>query len=126
MGIRLGIVDIFLNNYDQKSTIFSNENLIRVDFSYINNPDKVCRDNFDTNDAYTACRNLGYDIGSFEIKKQSKWSVDEIPILMDETECEPSSTNFLDCAYKSQHDCDHNENVLVKCKKCKFSMCFYL
>ena len=78
--------------------------------------EKVCDDHFTAVDAQSACHTLGYTGGTFETQGQSNWRLDEISILMDDVACTSSESNFLDCEQKSDgHDCQHSENVLLKC-----------
>ena len=44
----------------------------------------------------------------------TRWSEPEIPFLMDDVECESSSTNFTSCS-SSAEDCNHEENVFLTC-----------
>ena len=76
----------------------------------------VCDDAFDLTNAQSACRTLGYHGGSFQTISMvgHGWSLDEIPILMDNVECTSSSENFLDCPY-APHNCDHDEIILLAC-----------
>ena len=75
---------------------------------------KVCDDDFDSIDAESACRTLGYYGGFFETINQQSWSLAEIPILMDNVECTSPNDFFLDCPYIS-HNCHHDENILLTC-----------
>ena len=46
----------------------------------------------------------------------NRWSVSEIPILMDDVECESASANFFLCSTRGTgNDCGHNENVFLSC-----------
>ena len=90
-------------------------------FLYVNNTDKVCDDNFDTNAADAACMALGYESGSWEtIDQSAEWSENDIPILMDEVACESSYSDFSECEYKSEDDCTHSENVLLNCHSSEY------
>ena len=75
----------------------------------------VCDDVFDSTNAESACHTLGYYGGSFKTINQQDWSLDEIPILMDNVECTSSNDNFLECPY-APHNCDHDENILLTCE----------
>ena len=82
-------------------------------------PDLVCDDSFDLIDAEAACYTLGFTYGgTFEtVNMRDKWSGAEIPIWMDNVECESNSTNFLSCENNGfgNHNCGHDENVLLTC-----------
>ena len=75
----------------------------------------VCDDVFYSINAESACQTLGYHGGSFETINQRGWSLDEIPIHMDNVECRSSEDNFLDCPYLP-HNCGHDENILLICE----------
>ena len=78
-------------------------------------PEIVCDDDFGEIDAGSACNTLGYTNGFYEtIDKTNTWSEDEIPFLMDDVQCDSTSTNFLSCS-SSAEDCSHSENVLLTC-----------
>ena len=78
-------------------------------------PDIVCDDSFEQIDAELACYTLGYtNGGSFQTTSMG-WSESEIPFWMDDVQCDSASTNFLSCSSTSNHNCAHNENVLLTC-----------
>ena len=96
-------------------------------------PDLVCDDDFGTIDAQSACYTLGYSGGgSFRTYYNTDWSEPEIPFLMDNVECASASTNFSSCSRSSySENCNHYENVLLKCftpgkKSCKFDIMLQL
>ena len=68
-------------------------------------------------DAESACNTLGYSNGGFyeTIGMEDTWSEIEIPFLMDDVECESPLTTFSSCTSNSDHNCDHEENVLLTC-----------
>ena len=82
-------------------------------------PDLVCDDDFGIFEAESACNTLGYTNGGFiqTYNMDTRWSQTEIPFLMDDVQCESTSTSFLSCTSLSQsdEDCDHRENVLLTC-----------
>ena len=87
---------------------------------------KVCDDHFDKIDAESACLTLGYTGGSYQTRNQPNWSLNEVPILMDDVACASSQSNFLECSRSDTHNCGHNENVLLVCHLGEFQTFWYL
>ena len=48
---------------------------------------------------------------------REKLSQSDVPIWMDEVECNSNSTDFLKCAHDGwgEEDCSHSEDVLLAC-----------
>ena len=86
-------------------------------------PDIVCDNSFGTVEAQSACYTLGYTNGgafdtyynSYDYDYYTLWSESEIPILMDDVECQSVSTIFSSCSSNDDHDCAHYENVILTC-----------
>ena len=72
-----------------------------------------------------ACYDLGlieneieyYDIPTYSsIDMSGTWSKSWLDFTADDVSCQLTTTiAFHDCPYKSTHDCNDHENVLLKC-----------
>ncbi|XP_069125491.1 LOW QUALITY PROTEIN: uncharacterized protein [Argopecten irradians] len=76
----------------------------------------VCDDNWSDVDSSVVCRMLGYDRGGIALNDAhfGRGSTD-IPILMDEVDCDGSETSLLSCSRAQGHDCGHHEDAGVRC-----------
>ena len=68
----------------------------------------------------SACRTLGYNNGGFctQIDMRNTWTNEtEIPLWLDNVECESGSSDFLSCSSNGWGDenCSHQENILLTC-----------
>ena len=93
----------------------STENKGRIEV-YINSQwGTVCDDMFDATDATVACRELGYSsgipIGIFRLAILPGTG----PILMDDVQCDGSEDSLLECPHSGAHNCQHYEDVGVRC-----------
>jgi len=86
----------------------------------------ICDDAFEENEAQVLCRMAGYNGGAFENGKYKvgEGTIDgktrsEHKIWIDELRCEGDELSVEDCRYGSEgwgiHDCDHAEDVGIKC-----------
>ena len=71
----------------------------------------VCDDHFGTVDAQSACHTLGFSGGSHTNYNAGI----SASILMDDVSCSSSTQNFLTCTHIKNHNCVHNEDVLLTC-----------
>ena len=105
-------------------------------FFLLHNPNKVCDDNFEgenaetyaVNNANSACITLGFIGGSFETRAQKNWSTkvnatNFVGFHMDDVACNSGEENFLFCPRSmSASDCVHSENVLLTCEIGEFAI----
>lgn len=83
----------------------------------------VCHDRWDSNDAITVCRILGYGDSNVAIPTRNNffnvYSLFDFstPILIDEVQCTGNETNFLDCLSvdPGNHNCFHVLDAGVLC-----------
>ena len=67
-----------------------------------------------TLNAQTVCRILGGGAGSAECCASCGQS--SSPILLDDVRCEGTENNLFDCPHTADHNCDHSEDVGVRCR----------
>ncbi|XP_078696446.1 uncharacterized protein LOC144924760 [Branchiostoma floridae x Branchiostoma belcheri] len=74
----------------------------------------VCDDNFGTDDAYVACRTLGY---SGAVRTTTEFGRGSGNIYMDDLRCSGTENSLFDCWYSGWglHDCAHSEDIGVVC-----------
>ena len=78
----------------------------------------VCDDDFGKVEARTACKTLGFGEDAFSYTNYNPGFSDSIPILMDNTNCSNSTSDFLKCSHRGwgTEDCSHNEDILLSCE----------
>jgi hypothetical protein len=113
----LAALNIRLTNTRQSDNLISGLLQVRLDIA---SPwGTVCDDEFDTNDAIVACKNLQYTGGSFLGNDASYRTADtnEGAIYMDYLGCSGSETELMSCTYRGWgiHSCSHAEDVVVGC-----------
>ena len=72
----------------------------------------VCDDNFGSNDARVACRQLGF---SSDNAGYSTVGGGSGPTLGDDMACTGTESRLQQCSQSSSEDCDHDEDVGVRC-----------
>ena len=80
----------------------------------------VCDDGFDTNDANVICIQMGFaGVSSWQTFSSSipgSWSFrDSYKITLDEINC-VDGRGWDGCAYITNHDCSHHEDVFLYCQ----------
>ncbi|XP_035679499.1 uncharacterized protein LOC118417855 [Branchiostoma floridae] len=77
----------------------------------------VCDDNFDLQDAYVVCRQLGFG-AALEVKLAGHFGEGSGNVWLDEVACRGNETNLGDCSAESwgRSDCSHKEDVGVVCE----------
>ena len=74
----------------------------------------VCDDNFDNNAADAICRNLGHDSHT-TWTYGNRWSIQSnYSIHMDDVKCS-SNGEWSSCTYLANHNCEHHEDIFLKC-----------
>ena len=70
--------------------------------------------------ADVACRNLGFDWGEVLERDGSQSGYD---IVLDQVRCEGEEADFSECRSRpwGEHDCDHTQDVGVRCRKYEMS-----
>ena len=75
----------------------------------------VCDDQFTTEDAIVACRQLGYSSGTAH--RRAAFGTGQGPIWVDGVQCAGSESRLADCTFPSWglNNCNHSEDVSVSC-----------
>ncbi|XP_071944172.1 scavenger receptor cysteine-rich domain superfamily protein-like [Antedon mediterranea] len=74
----------------------------------------VCDDNWDIDDAFVVCRQLGFD-GASGSYSSNRYGSGEGPIHLDEVQCTGNETDLLQCDSQRENDCEHSEDAAVSC-----------
>ncbi|XP_033110166.1 scavenger receptor cysteine-rich domain superfamily protein-like [Anneissia japonica] len=74
----------------------------------------VCDDNWDLDDAFVACRQLGFDDAS-AVYVNGRFGAGEGPIHLDEVQCTGEETELSQCRSIKIHDCQHSEDAGISC-----------
>jgi len=85
----------------------------RLEVLYNNQWGSVCDDGFTDDDAYVACRQVGYSGG----RRRQSFGGGNGPIWLTTLSCRFTDTRIQDCPHKpwGQHNCQHNMDVGVCC-----------
>ncbi|XP_070176422.1 scavenger receptor cysteine-rich domain-containing protein DMBT1-like isoform X2 [Littorina saxatilis] len=85
----------------------------RVEVRYNNYWGTVCDDSFDSRDASVVCTTLGLSGGTV----LTRVGAGRGPIWMDDLACSGRESSLASCPFKGwgEHDCDHGEDVGVRC-----------
>ena len=80
----------------------------------------VCDDSFDTFDANVICIQMGFEGANEWVQFSSSipgdWSFRlDYEIKLDDIGC-VYGRGWQDCTYKTDHDCDHTEDVFLSCR----------
>lgn len=86
----------------------------------------ICDDAFGEEEAEVLCRMAGYNGGAFDNGQYNigDGKIDDVSradhkIWIDELRCDGNELSIEDCRYGSEgwgiHDCDHGEDVGIKC-----------
>ncbi len=90
----------------------------RVEVYYNGEWGTICDDSWNLRDGDTICRQLGYDHAE-RVYYRAYYGQGSGPILVDQINCNVDAQSILDCKPINWgvHDCDHNEDAAVDCKR---------
>ena len=88
----------------------------RVEVYYNGTWGTVCDDGWNINNARVVCRQLGFRY-ALNAYRSVHYSQGTGPILLDDVSCEGSELSLFSCNHRGvgNHNCDHNEDVGVRC-----------
>ena len=80
----------------------------------------VCDDYFSYTEGAVVCRHLNYTGVQSYMSEMSVAGEITGPIWLDDIDCTGSESSLLDCSHSGfgEHNCDHMEDVWIKCGKC--------
>jgi hypothetical protein len=98
------------------------DGVCRVEILYDGVWGTICDDSFDDADATVVCRQLGYN-ASVARAVQSFGGGEGRPIWMDDLSCKGNENALSRCRFEEwgQHNCNHDEDVGVYCKRDVYS-----
>ncbi|PIK40075.1 hypothetical protein BSL78_23081 [Apostichopus japonicus] len=74
----------------------------------------ICDDDWDYNDAFVFCRQLGFkDVD--KVRRDAFFGEGTGQIFIDGIECDGTERSITDCPYTSNHNCIHSEDAGVVC-----------
>ncbi|KAJ8040920.1 Deleted in malignant brain tumors 1 protein [Holothuria leucospilota] len=96
----------------------------RVELFYQGEWGTVCDDSFDDNEADVVCSQLGFSsgsaltLGTYFGKNTQEIADDDVPIWLDELQCDGSEHTLMDCPHSGvvNHNCGHTEDAFVYCR----------
>lgn len=82
----------------------------------------VCGHLFDSNDAFVACRQLGY-VGVEEMVGEEVYGSGVVQVLVGDVECTGNEDRLIDCSIVKggDHGCSISDIVALRC--CKYILC---
>ena len=78
----------------------------------------VCDDDWDIDDAYVVCRQLGYSGRTVDAYSDAQFGEGCGIIWLDDVQCNGSESNLFDCPNNGPgiHNCSHSEDASITCK----------
>ena len=77
----------------------------------------MCDDSWDTADAQVVCRQLGYSTSNATAFNNAYFGQGTGPIYIDDVTCIGTESSLFICHYNSFHNCSHDEDAGVRCRK---------
>ena len=76
----------------------------------------ICDENWDLEDAYVVCRQLGY-VGAWQALKGAAFGPGQGRIWLSNLQCNGSERNLLDCPESTYLHCSHSQVAAVVCNR---------